>query len=196
MGHDLGVAVNLAMRSLRDADLPVTVAELLTEMGVPPSYLTLEVTESSIMADPARTITTLERLAASGVRISVDDFGTGYSSLAYLQRLPVHEVKVDKSFVFRMASDANDAMIVQSIVKLGHNLNLTVVAEGVEDQISWDRLRSMSCDVAQGYYLSKPVPASEVTRWLNERLQLSSQVAQRHQDGSSVTSLVPAEAGI
>ena len=195
MGHDLGVAVNLAMRSLLDADLPEMVAGLLGQLGIPPGHLTLEVTESSIMADPARTITTLEGLAEKGMRISVDDFGTGYSSLAYLQRLPVHEVKVDKSFVFRMASDQNDAMIVQSIIKLGHNLNLSVVAEGVEDQISWDRLRAMSCDVAQGYYLSKPVPAFEVTRWLNERLQLSSKIADRTRDGDSARSLVPAEAG-
>jgi len=172
IGHDLGVAVNLAMRSLLDTDLPILVCDLLRELGVPPERLTLELTESSVMADPVRTITSLERLASTGVQISVDDFGTGYSSLAYLQRLPVSEVKVDKSFVLRMAVDPNDAIIVQSIVDLGHSLNLSVVAEGVEDQISWDRLRAMSCDIAQGYHLSKPVPASEVTRWLNERLQL------------------------
>jgi len=194
MGHDLGVAVNLAMRSLLDAELPHMVAGLLNQLGVPPGRLTLEVTESSIMADPARTITTLEKLAAMGVKISVDDFGTGYSSLAYLQRLPVHEVKVDKSFVFRMASDSNDAMIVQSIVKLGHNLNLSVVAEGVEDQISWDRLRLMSCDLAQGYYLSKPVPASEVTRWLNDRHHLSSETPAPSSEDNSAKALVPAQA--
>jgi diguanylate cyclase (GGDEF)-like protein len=172
IGHDLGVAVNLAMRSLLDTDLPILVSELLCELDVLPERLTLELTESSVMADPVRTINALERLASIGVQISVDDFGTGYSSLAYLQRLPVREVKVDKSFVLRMAVDPNDAVIVQSIVDLGHSLNLSVVAEGVEDQISWDRLRAMSCDIAQGYYLSKPVPASEVTRWLNERLRL------------------------
>jgi diguanylate cyclase (GGDEF)-like protein len=172
IGHDLGVAVNLAMRSLLDTDLPILVSDLLRQLEVPPERLTLELTESSVMADPVRTITALERLASIGVQISVDDFGTGYSSLAYLQRLPVREVKVDKSFVLRMAVDPNDAIIVQSIVDLGHSLNLSVVAEGVEDQISWDRLRAMSCDIAQGYHLSKPVPASEVTRWLNERLQL------------------------
>ena len=174
MGHDLGVAVNLAMRSLLDADLPAVVWDLLHELDVPASRLTLELTESSIMADPGRTITVLERLAVIGVHISVDDFGTGYSSLAYLQRLPVHEVKIDQSFVFRMAANPDDAVIVQSIVELGHNLGLSVVAEGVEDQISWDRLRAMSCDIAQGYHLSKPIPASEVTRWLNERLLLES----------------------
>jgi EAL domain-containing protein (putative c-di-GMP-specific phosphodiesterase class I) len=103
------------------------------------------------------------------VRLSVDDFGTGYSSLTYLQRLPVHEVKIDKSFVFQVASDEADATIVQSIVELGHNLGLSVVAEGVEDLVTWDRLRAMSCDIAQGYYLSKPLPPASLTRWLVEQ---------------------------
>jgi EAL domain-containing protein (putative c-di-GMP-specific phosphodiesterase class I) len=169
----LSVAVNLAMRSLLDADLPLVVADALRTWGVSPEQLTLELTESTVMADPTRTISVLERLAAIGVSLSVDDFGTGYSSLAYLRRLPVHEVKVDKSFVFRMAIDHDDATIVQSIVELGHNLGLAVVAEGVEDQISWDRLRAMHCDIAQGYLLSKPVPANEITRWLAERARLA-----------------------
>jgi EAL domain-containing protein (putative c-di-GMP-specific phosphodiesterase class I) len=172
MGHDLGVAVNLAVRSLLDDDLPHAVADLLREFAVPPAKLTLELTESGIMGDPERTLTVLEQLAKIGVRLSVDDFGTGYSSLAYLQHLPVSEVKIDKSFVLRMATDPNDATIVQSIVELGHNLNLSVVAEGIEDQVSWDRLRAMSCDIAQGYYLSRPVPAREVTAWLDQRVNL------------------------
>ena len=169
MGHDLGVAVNLAVRSLLDADLPEVVTDLLRELNVPAGHLTLELTESGIMADPVRTISVLERFAEIGVQLSVDDFGTGYSSLAYLQRLPVNEVKVDQSFVYRMATDPNDAMIVQSIIELGHNLALSVAAEGVENQVSWDRLRAMSCDVAQGYHLSRPAPADEVTRWLDAR---------------------------
>jgi diguanylate cyclase (GGDEF)-like protein len=165
-GLDLSVAVNVAVRNLLDTDLVATVATLLAEHGIAAGHLTLEVTESSIMGDPERTITVLERLAALGVTISVDDFGTGYSSLAYLQRLPVHEVKVDKSFVFRMSNDPNDAAIVRSIVELGHTLGLTVVAEGVEDRMAWDRLAAMSCDVAQGYFLSRPVPAPEISAWL------------------------------
>lgn len=168
-GYEMGVSVNLAVRSLLDADLTDHVSAALEAADVPPSALTLEITESGVMADPTRTITVLEELAASGVRISVDDFGTGYSSLSYLRRLPVHEVKVDRTFVFRLASDASDASIVQSIVELGHNLGLKTVAEGVEDQLSWDMLRSLGCDEAQGYFLSRPVPASTITDWLTRR---------------------------
>lgn len=168
-GLDLGVSVNLSVRSVLDGDLPSVITGHLMESGVPPSCLTLEITESSIMVDPARTTDILERLAAAGMRISVDDFGTGYSSLTYLQRLPVSEVKIDKSFVFNVDSDRGDAMIVQSIVELGHNLGLTVVAEGVETEIAWERLRTMGCDVAQGYLLSKPVPAPVLLDWLLDR---------------------------
>ena len=168
-GHAVGVSVNLAVRSLLDSELPADIQSLLDEAGVDAGLLTLEITESGVMADPSRTINVLERLSAIGVKLSVDDFGTGYSSLSYLQRLPVQEVKIDRSFVFRMATDANDATIVQSIIELGHNLGLCTVAEGVEDQMVWDRLRAMGCDEAQGYYLSRPVPASAVTRWLEER---------------------------
>ena len=171
-GHELSVAVNLSVRSLLDIELPSQVQMLLERAGVAPHRLTLEITESGVMADPTRTMNVLDRLHAVGVKLSVDDFGTGYSSLSYLQRLPVDEVKVDRSFVYRMASDSNDAAIVRSIIDLGHTLNLTTVAEGVEDQISWDRLRAIGCDVAQGYHLSKPVPAAEVTRWLDERRML------------------------
>ena len=168
-GHDIGVSVNLAVRSLLDGELPSDIESLLAAAGVPPERLTLEITESGVMADPARTVKVLERLSAIGVKLSVDDFGTGYSSLSYLQRLPVSEVKIDRSFVFRMATDAGDATIVQSIVELGHNLGLCTVAEGVEDQMIWDRLRAIGCDEAQGYHLSKPVPAASITRWLEER---------------------------
>ncbi|MHB1445725.1 MAG: putative bifunctional diguanylate cyclase/phosphodiesterase [Acidimicrobiales bacterium] len=167
-GHDIGVAVNLSVRSLLDPDLSSRVEALLAETGVSGSRLTLEITESGVMADPNRAIALLERLADTGVKLSVDDFGTGYSSLSYLRRLPVHEVKVDRSFVFRMATDPSDATIVQSIIELGRNLGLRTVAEGVEDQISWEMLRGMGCDVAQGYLLSKPIPAQSLTRWLDD----------------------------
>jgi len=169
-GYDLGVAVNLAARSLLDTDLPELVSTMLDDYQLPPTRLTLELTETSVMADPERSIVALERLAAIGIKISVDDFGAGYSSLAYLQRLPVQEVKIDKSFVLGMSADPNDAIIVESIVELGHNLHLSVTAEGVEDELSWNRLRAMTCDVAQGYYLSKPVPPAELTAWLTNRL--------------------------
>ena len=168
-GHAVGVAVNLSVRSLIDHSLPGELGALLAGESACADWLTLEITESSVMAEPSRTIDVLERLAAMGVRLSVDDFGTGYSSLAYLQRLPVHEVKVDKSFVLNMSSSPGDAAIVQSIIELGHNLGLSVVAEGVEDQIILDRLRALDCDVAQGYHISKPVPAPTITRWLDDR---------------------------
>jgi EAL domain-containing protein (putative c-di-GMP-specific phosphodiesterase class I) len=168
-GLDLGMAVNLSARSLLDTDLPDELAALLRSTRVPADRLTLEVTESSVMADPVRTASVLDRLHALGIHLSIDDFGTGYSSLSYLQRLPVDEIKIDRSFVQRMAADAADDVIVRSTVDLGHNLGLRVVAEGVEDADICDRLRRMGCDAAQGYWLSRPVPAAGiapvVARW-------------------------------
>jgi EAL domain-containing protein (putative c-di-GMP-specific phosphodiesterase class I) len=165
-GLQLGIAVNLSARSLLDPELPDVVARLLRRYGVPAGQLTLEITESSIMTDPARTIGLLERLAAMGVRLSVDDFGTGYSSLSYLKRLPVDEVKIDKSFVTDMERDADDEVIVRSIVDLGGNLSLDVVAEGVEDRATWERLARMGCTMAQGYFLHRPMPPQELPGWL------------------------------
>jgi diguanylate cyclase (GGDEF)-like protein len=166
-GYDLHVSVNLALRSLLDTDMPSQVEALLLEIGVPSDRLTLEITESSVMADPPRTIAVLERLAALGVRLSVDDFGTGYSSLSYLRRLPVNEVKIDQSFVLRMASEPTDAAVVRSIIELSHNLGLSTVAEGVEDAASWEMLREMGCDEVQGYHLSRPMHSSSFGRWLS-----------------------------
>ncbi len=165
-GTEIGVAVNISVRNLLDSDLPDEIGALLIRHGVEPRRLTLEITESSVMADPERAIDVLERLSRIGIRLSVDDFGTGYSSLTYLKKLPVDEVKIDKSFVFSMATDAGDAAIVRSIIDLGVSLGLTVVAEGVEDMVSWERLAELGCDVIQGYGLCRPVPADEATRWL------------------------------
>jgi diguanylate cyclase (GGDEF)-like protein len=165
-GHNFGVAVNLAVRNLRDAALPSEIARLLDETGVPPRELTLEITESSVMKDTKHGAHILGELAEIGVRLSIDDFGTGYSSLSYLQRLPVDEIKIDKSFVLALATDPGAATIVRSIIELSHNLGLRVVAEGVENGASWDRLRAMGCDFAQGYYLSPPVPEPDFMRWL------------------------------
>ena len=161
-GLDLDMAVNLSVRSLLDSDLPAEIAALLKETGVPPGSLTLELTESSMMSDPVRTADVLERLHDLGTRISIDDYGTGYSSLSYLRRLPVDEMKIDKSFVQSMGQDGDEEVIVRSTVDLGHNLGLRVVAEGVESEADWARLAALGCDSAQGYYLSKPIPASEV----------------------------------
>ncbi len=166
LGATMTVAVNLSVRSLTDNDLPADVARLLHEHGVAAERLTLEITETSIMTDPARSIGVLVRLAELGVRLSVDDFGTGYSSLAYLKRLPVHEVKIDRSFVTNMVHDSDDATIVRSIIDLGANLSLDAVAEGVEDEATCDQLRSMGCATAQGYHVSRPMPVDEFPAWL------------------------------
>ena len=163
-GLEMRVAVNVSTRLLQDEHLTEVVADLLRAHGVTPTDLELEITESAVMADPARALDVLGRLHRMGVRLSVDDFGTGYSSLAYLNRLPVDEVKIDKSFVLGMGT-GGDATIARSIIDLGHNLGLVVVAEGVEDRATYDRLSAMTCDLAQGYYLSRPIPAAELTFW-------------------------------
>jgi diguanylate cyclase (GGDEF)-like protein len=165
-GHDLGVAVNLSARSLLDPDLVEEVDRLLRRHGVPASRLTLEVTESAVMADPVRAVALLHALRDLGVRLSVDDFGTGYSSLAYLKRLPVQEVKIDRSFVTALGHDAEDLPIVRAIVDLGRHMGLEVVAEGVEDAATTELLASIGCDLAQGWYLGRPVPPDELVPWL------------------------------
>ncbi|MCW2619801.1 MAG: putative Diguanylate cyclase/phosphodiesterase [Modestobacter sp.] len=168
-GHDLGVAVNLSARSLQDAALVDEVARLLRRHDVPAARLTLEVTESSVMADPARAVGLLHQLRDLGVRLSVDDFGTGYSSLSYLKRLPVHEVKIDRSFVTGLREQGEDVAIVRAIVDLGRHLGLEVLAEGVEDQETWDLLASMGCDLVQGWHLARPMPTGELLPWLVAR---------------------------
>jgi diguanylate cyclase (GGDEF)-like protein len=161
-GRQLTVSVNLSVRSLLHTNLAREVEFLLTRFKVPPHHLELEITESSIMADPTRARATLVQLASMGVRLSIDDFGTGHSSLAYLKRLPVHALKIDKSFVINMASDDNDLVIVQSTIDLAHNLGLEVVAEGVESEEVWNRLKSLGCDMAQGFWRGRPVKAEEL----------------------------------
>jgi diguanylate cyclase (GGDEF)-like protein len=168
-GVDLGVAVNLSTRSLLDADLVDEVSRLLRRHDVPANRLTLEVTESSVMADPARAIGLLHELRALGIRLSVDDFGTGYSSLSYLQSLPVDEVKIDRSFVTDLGARTEDVAIVRAIVDLGRHLGLEVVAEGIEDQPTWDLLSSMGCDLGQGWHHGRPMPAAEFVPWLRAR---------------------------
>jgi diguanylate cyclase (GGDEF)-like protein len=166
LGFDLGIAVNLSVRSLVDVNLPDQVADVLAAHGMDPSALTLEITEGSVMADPGRTIGILGRLANLGTTISIDDFGTGYSSLAYLKRLPASEVKIDRSFVKGMLNSESDAAIVRSTVDLARNLGLRAVAEGVEDGHTWSELARLECDQAQGYFISPAVPAPDLRRWL------------------------------
>ena len=168
-GLELCVAVNLSTRNLLDVHLPDTIGELLSRWEVPPTLLELEITESTILADPVRAMQILSRLDEMGIRLAIDDFGTGYSSLAYLKRLPVDELKIDKSFILGMQENENDAVIVRSTIDLGRNLGLRVVAEGVETATAWDGLVRLGCDTAQGYYLSRPAPAAEFTDWLRER---------------------------
>jgi EAL domain-containing protein (putative c-di-GMP-specific phosphodiesterase class I) len=141
------------------------VLEVLARWEVPASSLELEVTESAIMADPARAQLILGRLAAVGVTLSIDDFGAGYTSLSHLKDLPVHQLKIDRSFVAQMTSDPRDALIVRSVVELGRNLGLTTIAEGVEDRDTFDRLADLGCDVAQGYLVCRPLPADRLEAW-------------------------------
>lgn len=166
-GLEMNVAVNLSVRNLQDPQLPDQIAGILEKYGVLPGRLELEITESIIMADPSRAMDVLTRLDKMGVGLSIDDFGTGYSSLGYLKKLPVEAIKIDKSFIKEMVIDRDDAMIVRSTIDLGHNLGLKVVAEGVENQETWTRLLDLGCDMAQGYYISRPIPADELTQWLS-----------------------------
>jgi diguanylate cyclase (GGDEF)-like protein/PAS domain S-box-containing protein len=167
-GVELHVAVNLSMRDLQDAQIPRTIAGLLESWGVPPTSLEVEITETAIAADMESTLKTLSELRMMGVSVAIDDFGTGYSSLALLRRLPLNTLKVDKSFVQGLTTDENDAAIVRATIELGHNLGLKIVAEGVEDQATWDALAVLGCDIVQGYLLSRPIPAPDLTKWLYE----------------------------
>ena len=164
-GMSLVLSVNLSTRDLLDPELPQKFEALLVKHRVPAEAFCLEITESAIMDDPQRALATLNKLSGLGFKLSIDDFGTGYSSLAYLKRLPVDELKIDKSFVMSMVEDLDDAKIVRSTIDLAHNLGLTVVAEGVENAKVWDALRDLECDEAQGYHMGKPMPANEFNAW-------------------------------
>jgi diguanylate cyclase (GGDEF)-like protein len=162
----LKISVNLSTRDLLDQDLPRKFAAILERHQVTAQSFCLEITESAIMDDPVRALQTLERLHAMNVGLSIDDFGTGYSSLAYLKRLPVDELKIDKSFVMNMEHDSDDAQIVRSTIDLGHNMGLRVVAEGIESNAAWNLLNAMGCDQGQGYFISKPMPAGQLVDWV------------------------------
>ena len=168
-GFDIDLAVNISVRNLLDASLAEDLRVLLDRYAVPASRLTLEITESSIMADPIRTTEILKTLSDMGILISVDDFGTGYSSLAYLKQLPVGEIKIDRSFISDVDEDDNAAVIVRSTIDLGRNLGLRVVAEGVETEATLELLSDLGCDVAQGYYILRPKRSAEITEWLTAR---------------------------
>ena len=166
-GRSLPVAVNISARSLQDTRIVEEVKQALRTNGLRPDHLQVEVTESAVMTDPARAADVLSRLTSQGVTASIDDFGTGYSSLSLLRRLPVHELKIDRSFVMGMAGDGSEDMaIVRSTADLAHNLGLSVVAEGVEDQWTLDLLSSMGCDEAQGYHIARPMSCAAFKGWL------------------------------
>lgn len=170
-GLDLSVAVNLSARSLHDPHLVQTIAGVLQSYGVRPDRFEVELTESALMADAARGTEILAQLHAMGVRIAIDDFGTGYSSLAYLRHLPVDEIKIDKSFVRNVSTNEGDLFIVRSVTDLGHSLGLEVVAEGVEDQRALQLLALTGCDLAQGFHLSRPLPANDLQCWMEASLE-------------------------
>ena len=168
-GINVSVAVNLSTNDLMNTNLPAQILKLLSEHNLPASCLKLEVTESAVMHDTARALEVLNMLSSMGLSLSIDDYGTGYSSLSYLKKLPVSELKIDMSFVRNLATNEEDRILVRSTIELGHNLGLSVTAEGVEDQRSLDLLREYGCDCVQGYYISKPVPAGEFEKFLRER---------------------------
>jgi EAL domain-containing protein (putative c-di-GMP-specific phosphodiesterase class I) len=174
-GMAIRVAINLSAVSLQDLRLPSTIKRLLKRHAMPPEWLEVEITEGAVMSEPELALRVLSRLHTMGVKIALDDFGTGYSSLAYLRRLPVDVIKIDQSFVRTMSTNADDATIVRATANLAHDLGLEVVAEGVENAATWNLLQEMGCDLVQGYYVSRPLPEEELTKWLEERVAAAAQ---------------------
>ena len=165
-GIELPVAVNLSVRDLLDRELPFTISDLLQRYSVPARFLSVELTESLLMSEIDRAVPTLSTLRSLGVEVAIDDFGTGYSSLTYLAHLPANRIKVDRSFIAKMANDRGAAAIVRAAIDLAHDLKLEVVAEGVEQQREWTQLLAMGADSVQGYFISRPLPALEIPAWL------------------------------
>jgi diguanylate cyclase (GGDEF)-like protein len=168
-GYEFSMAVNLSARSLMDHDLVGRLRQQIEDIGVRPRNVVLEITESSIMVDPDRSERVLQELADLGVELAIDDYGTEYSSLSRLQRLPVTTVKIDRSFVMHMCANDRDEKIVRATIYLAHTLGQRVIAEGVEDLTTWERLTELGCDEVQGYYLSAPIPAEQCRLWVSNR---------------------------
>ncbi len=168
-GYDLFVSVNLTANDLQNMHLPQTIKEIMTASKMPMNRLAFEVSEKGVMEDPEQAITIMQRIVDLGMNVSIDNFGTGYSSLAYLKTLPVQEIKIDQSFVGEMENNTNDLAIVKSMVDLGHNLGLNVLAEGVSSSFSYKKLTEIGCDFLQGAIINQPVPAGELLLWLEDR---------------------------
>jgi len=168
VGLKLQISVNISARDLLNGDLPGQIAALLAEHCVPAGLICLEISESGFMEDPAHAQKMLERLSAMGLRLSIDDYGSGYSSLAYVMNLPVQELKIDRSFIHGITAGSDMSTLVRSTIELGHNLGMTVVAEGVEDGKEWNRLKTMGCDDAQGYFMSPPLAPAALVAWMRE----------------------------
>ena len=192
-GRRLTVAVNVPPRALGDGRLRETVASALRTHGVPGEDLVLEITEGSLLENPTAAAEVLRDLTALGIKVSVDDFGTGFSSLSHLKRLPVDEIKIDRSFVSSMLQDADDAAIVRSVVELAKNLGLSCVAEGVEDEATYEALRRLGCDIAQGYLLAAPMPVAALPGWVDDRMM---ELAARHVPAPRRRSAAPAGIGV
>ncbi len=175
-GRELSVAVNVSAANLTEGEFVERVRRIVAEEDVPAEFIVLELTESAVMSDHRRGLEVLNELSSIGFRLSIDDFGTGYSSLSYLQRLPVDELKIDRSFVKTLMDDQVNRSIVRSTVDLGHNLGLSVVAEGVEDEATLRALAELGCDVAQGYFLSRPLPAPALVAWLDARRSVTTAI--------------------
>ena len=171
-GLDAAVAVNFSARNFLDDSLPHKLAQLLDKHGIPPSRLEVEITESTMMADPAHSLVIMRRIHEMGLLMAIDDYGTGHSSLAYLQRMPIHSLKIDLSFVRDMRVNKENEVIVHSTIQLAHNLGLNVIAEGVEDEPTLAKLREFNCDEAQGYFISRPMDAAQATAWLMAHQQM------------------------
>ncbi|MFC1748255.1 EAL domain-containing protein [Pseudomonadota bacterium] len=168
-GLPISVSANISAGNITSLTLPEQLAELLSDNSLDPTRLTLEVTESALMGELVTSLDTLTRLRLKGIGLSIDDFGTGYSSLSQLHRVPFTELKVDRSFVCGMVDDAEARAIVKTCIMLGHELNMRIVAEGVENQQTWDLLSKLGCDVAQGYFIAKPMPEDELIKWIKKR---------------------------
>ncbi|HWP56871.1 MAG TPA: EAL domain-containing protein [Candidatus Acidoferrales bacterium] len=190
LGIEITTAVNLSAWNLQSDQLPEQLEGLLKSCAVDPSRMQLEITESAIMIDPTRALANLKRMRAMGLKFAIDDFGTGYSSLAYLKRLPVSEIKIDKSFVSNIPEDEDDVVIVRSTIDLGHNLGLEVVAEGVESHETLRQLAALKCDAAQGFFMSQPLTDTDLTSWLAESPErLRRLLAKPPRGKSSISSL-------